>query len=119
MNVVLKGLSKGLFAFFLSIILSPLAAKELAVEHFFKNPDFSQLQISPSGKYLAALAPLFGHRNIVVMETADLRNAKALTGMNKYDITTFFWANDDRIVFTFDKEGEEAFGLYAVDRSGG
>ena len=53
------------------------------------------------------------------METGNLRKANAVTGLKKYDIRNFFWANDDRIVFTFDKEGEEAFGLYAVGREGG
>ena len=101
------------------VIAAPSMAEEFPVEHFFRDPEFSQLQLSPNGRYIAALAPFNKRRNIVVMETGNLRKAHAVTGLTKYDVRSFFWANDDRIVFTFDKEGEEAFGLYAVGRDGG
>ncbi|MBT8066126.1 MAG: S9 family peptidase, partial [Gammaproteobacteria bacterium] len=74
------------------------------------------LQLSPSGKYLATLAPIHGHRNIVVLETDGLKNPKQLTGLTDQDIAGFFWASDDVIVFTMDNDGQEDFGLYAVDR---
>jgi len=93
--------------------------RQIPVEDFFKNPQFMQLQLSPNGKYLAALAPYRGRRNIVVMETDGLKKPKAVTDLEDYDIDTFFWGNDQRIVFTLDKEGTEAFALYAVDKDGG
>lgn len=99
--------------------LSVADVRNIPVEDFFKNPQYSQLQISPSGKYLAALAPLKEHRNIVVLEVHDLGKAKALTGFDDFDVRTFFWGNDDRIVFTLDKKGTESFALYAVNRTGG
>ena len=34
--------------------------------------------------------------------------------LKKYDVTTFVWANDGRIVFALDKAGEEAHGLCGV-----
>lgn len=93
--------------------------RKIPVEDFFKNPQFAQIQISPNGRFLAALAPYKGRRNIVVMETNHLRKAKAVTDLEDYDIAGFLWGNDNRIIFTVDKEGREAFALYAVDREGG
>lgn len=90
-------------------------AEAPSVEHFFKNPDFSGMQLSPSGKYLATLAPIAGQRNIVVLETRNLENARPMTGLRSQDVAGFFWASDDVIVFTMDKDGREDFGLYSVD----
>jgi dipeptidyl aminopeptidase/acylaminoacyl peptidase len=90
-------------------------AEAPSVEHFFKNADFSGMQLSPSGKYLATLAPIAGQRNIVVLETENLENARAITGLKTQDVAGFFWASDDVIVFTMQNDGQEDFGLYSVD----
>ncbi|MCF6193874.1 MAG: S9 family peptidase [Kangiellaceae bacterium] len=90
----------------------------IPVKDFFKNPEFSQLQISPNGKYLAVLSPLNDRRNIVVMDVEGLKNIRALTALKKQDIATFFWANNNDIVFTTDSDGNEAFSLFAIARDG-
>ncbi len=95
------------------------AVRQIPVEDFFKNPQFMQLQLSPDGKHLAALAPYNGRRNIVVMEANGLQKPKAVTDLEDYDIDTFFWGNDNRIIFTLDKDGTEAFALYAINKDGG
>ncbi len=86
----------------------------IPVKDFFRNAEFSQLQLSPDGKYLAALAPINGHRNIAIMETDGLKNARFLTALDKQDIAGFFWANNKDIVFTMDSDGNEAFGIYKI-----
>jgi dipeptidyl aminopeptidase/acylaminoacyl peptidase len=86
----------------------------IPVKDFFRNPEFSQLQLSPDGKYLATLAPMQGHRNIAIMETDGLKNPRFLTALDKQDIASFFWANNKDIVFTMDSDGNEAFGLYKI-----
>lgn len=95
---------------------SAFAAQSPSVEDLFRNPEFSGMQLSPNGKYIATLAPIDGRQNIVVFETAGLKNVKPLTGLDDQDVDGFFWANDDVIVFTMDTDGNEGFGLYAVDR---
>ena len=93
------------------------SAQTPSVEDFFRNPEFTDMKLSPSGKYLATLAPVNGHRNVVVLDTDGLKNIKPLTGLDDQDVAGFFWASNDVIVFTMDADGNEAFGLYAVDRS--
>ncbi len=93
-------------------------ASKIPVKDFFKNPEFSGLQLSPSGKYLAVLSPINDRRNIVVMDVDGLKNVRPLTGLSNQDIAGFFWANDDKIVFTMDSDGNEAFSLFVVNRDG-
>ncbi|MCW8877515.1 MAG: hypothetical protein OQK51_10705, partial [Kangiellaceae bacterium] len=92
-------------------------ASDIPVKEFFKNPDYTALQLSPNGKYLALLSPVNDRRNIVIMETENLTNARAITGLKNQDVGGFFWANDKDIVFTMDSDGNEAFSIFTVDSS--
>jgi dipeptidyl aminopeptidase/acylaminoacyl peptidase len=98
-------------------VLGSAAAQGPTVEDFFKSPQFSQMQLSPNGEWLAALVPIGGRRNIAVM-SIDERRAAPITHQTGADIVRFFWANDNRLVYVVDRDGNEAFGLLAVDRDG-
>jgi dipeptidyl aminopeptidase/acylaminoacyl peptidase len=98
-------------------MVAVVMADEIPVEDFFRNSEYSALQLSPSGKYMATLAPIHGHRNLVVMETDGLKNPKQLTGISDQDILGYSWVSDDVIVFTMDDDGREDFGLYSVNRT--
>jgi dipeptidyl aminopeptidase/acylaminoacyl peptidase len=90
---------------------------------YFRNADFRQVALSPSGKYLAALTPSTGGRiGITVMSIAN-RDPKVITVVDGYDIWRFDWVNDDRLVYSvYDAQsglGEQhGGGLFAVDREG-
>ncbi len=95
-------------------------ASEIPVKDFFKNPDYTSLQLSPDGKHLALLSPIRDRRNIVIMELDNnkkLKNARPLTALNKQDVGGFYWANNDTIIFTMDSDGNEAFSIFKVDTS--
>jgi len=97
------------------------SAKDIPVKDFFKNPDYTSLQLSPNGKYLAILSPLRERRNIIIMEFAkdgSIGKPRALTGLADQDVAGYFWANDDDIVFTMDSDGRESFSLYKVNAKG-
>jgi len=104
----------------LAILSQPVFAdvSKIPVKDFFKNPEFSGLQLSPNGKYLAVLSPIKDRRNIVIMEVDGLKNPRPLTSLTKQDIAGFFWANNDKLVFTLDSDGNEAFSLFVVNRDG-
>ena len=99
------------------LLCTAVQAKQKGVDHFFKKPEFAGFQLSPDGKHLAALAPIQNRMNIVVMDMAT-RKASAITGMTEQDISSFQWANDERILFQMDKDGSESFGLFAVNIDG-
>ncbi len=101
----------------LSLLSTDVFAEEYSVEHFFQNPRFTGMQLSPDGTHVAALAPVNGHRNVVVVRLED-RQAQAATNLGDIDVAGFFWATNERLVFTVDSDGNESFGLYGVDRDG-
>lgn len=91
------------------------------VELFFKNPKYTQVTVSPNGRFLAALAPSPGteRRNIALIDLKDRSKSRFLTNIKNMDIAGFFWKGDDWIVFTMDADGNESFGLYSVALKGG
>ena len=52
------------------------------------------------------------------MDTEKLTKV-LVTGIDRQDIAHFVWVNDERLVFQMDNEGDEGYGLFAVDRDGG
>ena len=116
----MKLLKKLTFIFFLAMLSQSVFAKlsDIPVKDFFKNPEFTNLQLSPNGKYLAVMSPINDRRNIVIMEVDSLKNVRALTGLSKQNVAGFFWANNDNIVFTLDSDGNEAFSLFVVNTTG-
>ena len=93
------------------------AATEIPVEDFFKRSPFSSFQLSPNGRYLAAISPIRERRNIAVIDL-ETRKAQAVTAVTDRDVSGFMWANDDRLLFFMDKDGNESFGIFAVNRDG-
>ena len=94
-----------------------VSAAPIPVEDFFRNPEFTQMRLSPDGEWLAALAPVNGRRNLAVLHISE-RQATAITNARSTDIGSFFWATNDRLVYSVDVDGNEAYGLYAIDRDG-
>jgi dipeptidyl aminopeptidase/acylaminoacyl peptidase len=87
------------------------------MEHFFKNPDKTGYQISPSGKYISFLQPWNSRLNIYVKENCEESSVR-VTAAQSRDIMYYFWANDSRLVYIQDKAGDENFKLYAVNSDG-
>ncbi|MDX1517029.1 MAG: S9 family peptidase [Woeseiaceae bacterium] len=104
-------------AFGLLLATAAHAAREVPVEDFFKRSGFSSFQLSPDGKYLAAITPVADRRNIAVINL-DTREAKAITRVTDRDIYGFSWANNDRLLFFMDKDGNESLGIFAVNKDG-
>lgn len=96
-----------------------MAVEEIPVEDFFKRSLFTSFQLSPDGEYLAAVTPLFENdrRNIAVINLKT-REAAAVTGVKDRDVSGYMWANDDRILFFMDNDGNESFGIFAVNKDG-
>ncbi len=100
----------------LMVAQSAIAAKP-GLDHYFKKPDFSQFQLSPNGKFLAGLAPVGTRQNIVVIDL-ETNKSRAVTSVSEQDVRGFQWANNDRLVFFMDDDGNESFGIWAVNKDG-
>ncbi|MEM9182287.1 MAG: hypothetical protein AAGB27_03955, partial [Pseudomonadota bacterium] len=103
----------------LMLLTTSAIAKQYSVEDFFKNSQYSQMTVSPNGKYLAAIAPAKNRRNLAIIDLKDRSQSKFITALEDQDVAGYTWVSDDRIIFGVDADGIEAISMYAVDRKGG
>jgi dipeptidyl aminopeptidase/acylaminoacyl peptidase len=87
------------------------------VKEFFKNPDQSGHELSPSGDYIAYLASWNNRLNVWVKKIGD-DTPHRITSDTARDIRSFTWTTDDRIVYAQDTGGDENFKLFSVKRDG-
>jgi dipeptidyl aminopeptidase/acylaminoacyl peptidase len=96
--------------------------KPYSIQALFRGSQYSQMALSPDGQNLAAVAPVYGRQNLVVIDF-DKKTATPVTGMTSRDIVWFTWLNDKRLLVrtgTYGTRDIEARGggLFAVDRDG-
>ncbi len=78
----------------------------------------SAVSTSPNGKYIAFIAYKNGIRNIwVTSSEGPMLTAKVLIAKNKAsgDVLSYFWANDDFIIYKEDNQGDENYRLYSIN----
>ena len=85
---------------------------------FFRNPVGAAYQVSPGGDYLSWLAPWENRLNVFVQPIDGSKEPVRLTQATKRDISGYFWAAKDQIVYLQDDGGDENFHLYAVGVDG-
>jgi len=89
-----------------------------SVEDFFRKPEKSRFQLSPSGQFFSFLGPYKRRLNIFV-QPVDGDESRRITSLDDRDIAWYFWKSDDRLVFAKDDGGDENFHLFAVNSEGG
>lgn len=92
-------------------------APKIAVEDFFKNSEKRTFRLSPNGEYIAYMAPYKDRMNIHVRKF-DSDSVTRVTSVEDRDLSGYFWANNDRLVYVRDKGGNENFHLFAVNKDG-
>lgn len=103
--------------------LAALAAKETgvfkySVEDFFTTPAAFRFRLSPEGSKMAYLKRTDeGKKNLWVKDTKS-GDEKMILEEGEDLIRTFFWANDDRILYLQDKGGNENHHVFGVDIDG-
>jgi len=96
----------------------------IPVEAFFSQPKLQQAELSPSGRYLAALTAPPGRR--VGFQIFDLESTAPpsfIEASPKDDVAWFDWVNDDWLVFGVSSPDDRSLerqggGLLAVKRDG-
>jgi dipeptidyl aminopeptidase/acylaminoacyl peptidase len=90
---------------------------EFPVEKIFGQPAITQIRFSPDGRYIAALQPWEHRLNLIVVDLRRMQKTQ-ITSMKEQDVSSFFWASNDRIIFAMDEDGQENFQLFAVNADG-
>lgn len=91
--------------------------RQIPIENFFRNPERTSLQISPDGNYIAYLQSYENKLNLFVEELSS-RKVKRLTSETGRGLTRFFWANNEQLLYLFDRHGDEFHHLYSVTKDG-
>ncbi len=99
------------------------AQAPVALEDYFKKSAYSQVELSPNGKLLAAIVPN-GTRNGVVVVDLESKKGNVVAAYRDADIREFHWVNDKRMVYSLIDlqaglaEQRGGGGLFAVDIDG-
>ncbi len=95
------------------------------VEQFFQPPTMSDVQLSPSGRYLAFLAREPSKRQRLIVLDTQTANAppQVVALFDSVDIATAEWVSDDLLIFSIDdyediENRRRGGGLYSVQRDG-
>ena len=84
-------------------------------ETLFGNPERAGVQISPDGRWISYLAPRDGVLNVLVM-SRDGGDPRPITDSTDRPIRSYSWSwNNEQILYSQDKGGDENTHIYAVD----
>jgi len=89
-------------------------APTIPLEDFFRNPERTGYQISPDGRFYSYLAPYESRKNVFV-ENIQTGQTTQVTKQTDRDISGYFWANNEQIVYVRDNAGDENWYLVATD----
>ena len=89
----------------------------IPMKDFFRNPTKTAFQLSPNGEYVAFMQPWKNRLNVHVQKIGEDKVTRITSAENR-DIAWFFWANNERIAYVQDKNGDENFKLFAVNIDG-
>lgn len=105
--------------------VAEVAAAAVDVQSHVRREEFSQMQLSPGGQYLAATLPRGDRTGLVILRLSDLKPTAQFSLGRNTDIAWFSWANDRRVLLgVAEKIGMLAQPLFtgevvAVDAEGG
>jgi dipeptidyl aminopeptidase/acylaminoacyl peptidase len=109
------------------VALAPFAEAQkkpgdIPVETFFKRAEYTNMQLSPDGKRLAATVPLKGRANLVVIDL-EKKSRQVITDFSSVDVGGFNWVNNDRLCLRVadgqDVSGQFNYrGTYCIDHNG-
>ena len=116
---------RALAALALALPLAAAAQKkpsDVPVEDFFRRAQYSEMSLSPDGGKLAALTPLKGRDNLVIVDL-DKRTRNIITSFEKLDVAGVYWVSSKRLCMRVIDghvvSGNPVFkGTYCIDASG-
>lgn len=92
----------------ISVEAIALKARQIPLETFFRRAEFNQMSLSPNGEKLAAVSPLKGRGNLVVIDL-NKRSRQVITSFEQMDVADFQWINNKRLCLRV-ADGQDATG---------
>ena len=90
-----------------------------SVEDYFAKPKASTFRFSPDGRYMSYREKdEKGKRHVYVKAVATGEATRAIEEKEEL-VRGYGWINNNRLVYSMDKGGDENYHIYAVDLDGG
>lgn len=89
----------------------------ISLEDFFRNAERAAYQISPDGMHFSYMAPYKDRMNIFI-ESTQGGEPKRITSETQRSIAGYMWADNQRLLFMKDTDGDENYQLYGVNLDG-
>lgn len=93
-------------------------ARRLPVDAFFQNPLKTSFLISPDGSHISYLQNYRNRLNLHV-RTIDGKSVRRVTSFTDGNISSYFWAGKDELLFMKDASPADGPGLFSVSSGGG
>ncbi len=90
---------KHVFAILLLSISGLACATDIPVADFARHAQYTEMKISPDGKYLGAIAIVQGERVLSLIRLSD-HSGKNLHASVGREVGDFDWVNDRRVIYT-------------------
>ncbi len=89
------------------------------VEDFLSDPLQSNFKMSSNGNFLSFFQRDSLRNSQFMIQDTETGQLTPFTDINASSISQYFWATDTRILFVADKDGNELYHLYTIDKNGG
>jgi len=89
----------------------------IPVEDFFSSSEKRSFQLSPGGGYVAYLGLYEGRQNIYIIHLDEGNREVRVTSETEHGIHSYFWADDDELIFIKDKGVDDSLRVFAVNRN--
>lgn len=104
-------------------LLAHAADEKIPIETFFKIAEYASMNLSPDGTRIAALAPVGGGRQGLIIIDIGNRKAAPIARFSDVDVVDVDWINNKRLFFRTGLLGERVNDfrggeLFAIDADG-
>lgn len=97
-------------------LIAPASAERLPVGDFFKDPEFSNVSLSPAGRYITVSVPRGDRTVLAAFEVDDMKLVGKWDYGENHHIDRVRWVNDDRfILYVTQKTGRFDFRVGTPD----
>jgi len=89
----------------------------IPVEDFFVKPERTSFKISPDGRKIAYLGIHDHCKNIFILDLINADSSKQLTYQDNFNVQSFFWLDDEKIIFSNTQSSSDSLRLFHVQVS--
>jgi dipeptidyl aminopeptidase/acylaminoacyl peptidase len=95
----------------------PTESRRIPVEDFFRNPEKSNMLISPDGSCLSYIQN-YKNRPNIFCQNLTTKEVVQLTFDTIRGISNYVWVDADQLIYLYDIDGTENYQLYSIKNNG-